>query len=163
MVRRQVLLNLDTHQRSLLSPCHLDLHHTPKGKLIRYNLKSSNSIVCFTLTFSRRSWHHDRWGEERSRQPEFFFNGIVGDVRSYNGGHINSWDQATRLANYWRRFYNIPEVHAEHTLGNSSWHNYQQPSDNADQTSEVQEVPPESEMEDDASITANLGTLPVPS
>jgi len=75
----------------------------------------------------------------------------------------DSWDQATRLANYWRRFYNIPEVHAEHTLGNSSWHNYQQPSDNADQTSEVQEVPPESEMEDDASITANLGTLPVPS
>ena len=105
----------------------------------------------------------DRWGEERNRQPEFFFNGIVGDVRSYNGGHINSWDQATRLANYWRRFYNIPEVHAEHTSWNSSWHNYQQPSDIADRTSEVQEAPPESEMEDDASITANIGTLPIPS
>jgi len=98
----------------------------------------------------------DRWGEERNRQPEFFFNGIVGHVRSDNDGHINSWDQATRLVNYWRRFYNIPEVHAEHTSWNSSWHNYQQPSDIADRTSEVQEAPPESEMEDDASITANI-------
>ena len=105
----------------------------------------------------------DRWGEERNRQPEFFFNGIVGHVRSDDGGNINSWDQATRLANYWRRFYNIPEVHDENTSWNSSWHNYQQPSDNADRTSEGHEVPPESEMEDDASITANLGTLPIPS
>jgi hypothetical protein len=48
----------------------------------------------------------DRYGVERNRQAEFFFNGIVGHVRSYDGGHINSWDQATRLANYWRRYYN---------------------------------------------------------
>ena len=105
----------------------------------------------------------DRWGVERNRQPEFFFNGIVGHVRSDDGGNINSWDQATRLANYWRRFCNIPEVHGENTSWNSSWHNYQQPSDNADQTSDVHEVPPESDMEDNASITANLGTLPIPS
>ena len=104
----------------------------------------------------------DRWGEERNRQPEFFFNGIVSHVRSEDGGYINSWDQATRLANYWRRFYNIPEVH-ENTSWNSSWHNYQQPSDNADRTSEVHEVPLESDMEDSASIAANLGTLPIPS
>ena len=84
-------------------------------------------------------------------------------MRSDDGGNINSWDQATRLANYWRRFYNIPEVHDENTSWNSSWYNYQQPSDNADRTSEVHEVPPESEMEDEASITANLGTLPIPS
>jgi len=57
----------------------------------------------------------DRYGVERNRQAEFFFNGIVGHVRSYDGGHINSWDQATRLANYWRRYYNIPEVHDEDT------------------------------------------------
>ena len=62
----------------------------------------------------------DRQGEERNRQPEFFFYGIVGHVRSEDGGYINSWHQATRLANYWRRFYRIPEVH-ENTLWNSSW------------------------------------------
>ena len=53
----------------------------------------------------------------RNRQPEFFFNGIVGHVRSYDGGNINSWEQATQLANYWRRYYNIPEAHAEDLLG----------------------------------------------
>jgi len=57
----------------------------------------------------------DRWGVERNRQPDFFLNGIVGHVRSDDGGNINSWDQATRLANYWRRFYTIPEVHDENT------------------------------------------------
>ena len=45
----------------------------------------------------------DCYGVERNRQAEFFFNGIVGHVRSYDGGRINSWDEATRLANYWRR------------------------------------------------------------
>ena len=85
VVRRQMLLNLDIHQRSLPSLFHLDLHPTPKGKLTHYNRKSNNSIECFTLTSSRRSWHLpsrpnrlmvteiDRWGEERNRQPEFFF------------------------------------------------------------------------------------------
>ena len=32
----------------------------------------------------------DQYGVERNRQVEFFFNGIVGHVRSYNGGRINS-------------------------------------------------------------------------
>ena len=36
----------------------------------------------------------DRHGEERNRQPEYFFNGIVGHVRAENGGHIDSWQQA---------------------------------------------------------------------
>ena len=53
----------------------------------------------------------DRYGVERNRQAEFFFNGIVGHVRSYNGGRINSWSEAIRLANYWRRHFNIPEVY----------------------------------------------------
>ena len=101
----------------------------------------------------------DRWGVQRNRQPEFFFNGIVGHVRSDDYGNIDNWDQAARLANYWRRYFNIPEVHEE----NASWHNFQQPSDNADRTSDAHEVPPESEMEDNESITANLGTLPIPS
>jgi len=38
----------------------------------------------------------DRYGVERNRQAEFFFNGIVGHARSYDGGHINSWSEATR-------------------------------------------------------------------
>ena len=101
----------------------------------------------------------DRWGVQRNRQPEFFFNGIVGHVRSDDYGNIDNWDQATRLANYWRRYFNIPEVHEENAL----WHNFQQPSDNADRKSDAHEAPPESEMEDNESITANLGTLPIPS
>ena len=105
----------------------------------------------------------DRYGVERNRQPEFFFNGIVGHVRSYDGGRINSWDQATRLANYWRRFYNISEVQGEDTSWTPSWQNYQRSSDNADQTSEFHEEQPESDMEDDTSITANTGTVPIPS
>ena len=53
----------------------------------------------------------DQYGVERNRQAEFFFNGIVGHVRSYNGGRVNSWSEAIRLANYWRRHFNIPEVY----------------------------------------------------
>jgi hypothetical protein len=44
----------------------------------------------------------DQHGVERNRQADFFFNGIVGHVRSHNGW-IDSWSEATRLANYWRR------------------------------------------------------------
>ena len=101
----------------------------------------------------------DRLGVQRNRQPEFFFNGIVGHVRADNRVYIDSWEQATQLANYWRRHFNIPEVQGE----NASWHHFQQPSDNADRQDEDQDAPPESEMEDDDSITANVGTLPVPS
>jgi len=63
----------------------------------------------------------DQYGVERNRQAEFFFNGIVGHVRSYNGGRINSWSEAIRVANYWCRHYNIPEVHDEDTSWTSSW------------------------------------------
>ena len=101
----------------------------------------------------------DRYGFQRNRQPEFFFNRIVGHVRADNEGNIDSWGQATQLANYWRRYFNIPEVHGE----NASWHNFQQPSDTADRQQDDQEAPPESEMDDNESITANIGTLPIPS
>ena len=59
---------------------------------------------------------------------------------------------------YRRRHFNIPEVDGE----NASWQTFQQPSDNADRQSS-QEVPPASEMDDNDSITANIGTLPIPS
>ena len=43
------------------------------------------------------------------------------------------------------------------------WHQPWQSSDNADQTSEYQEFPHESVMDDKTSNTANVGTLSVPS
>ena len=98
----------------------------------------------------------DRYGVERNREAEFFFNGIVGHVRSYDGGHINSWDQATRLANYWRRYYNIPEVHAD----SSFQPDHHRSSDNVENTAQEQ---PESEMEDDTSVTVETGHLSIPS
>ena len=52
----------------------------------------------------------DRYGVHRNRQPEFFFNGIIGHIRADENGWIDSWDQATQLANYWRRHFQIPEV-----------------------------------------------------
>ena len=70
-----------------------------------------------------------------------------------------SWEQSTQLANYWRRHFNIPEVNTE----NNSWHHHQQPSDNADRHEESQESTRKSEMEDDDSIAANVGTASVPS
>ena len=101
----------------------------------------------------------DRQGEERNRQPEYFFNGIVGHVRAENGGYIDSWQQATRLANYWRRFYGIPVPVDNY----QHWHQPWQPSDNFDQTSEYQDSPHESVMDDNTSNAANVGALPVPS
>ena len=85
---------------------------------------------------------------------------LHGHVRSYDGGHINSWDQATRLANYWRRYYNIPEVHEEDTAWTSFQQDHRRSSDYAENT--VQEQP-ESEMEDDTLVTVETGHLPIPS
>ena len=50
----------------------------------------------------------DRYGVHRNRQPEFFFNGIIGHIRADQNGWIDSWEQATQLANYWRRHFQIP-------------------------------------------------------
>ena len=101
----------------------------------------------------------DRHGEEQNRQPEYFFNGIVGHVRAENGGYIDSWQQATRLANYWRRFYGIPVPDDNY----QHWHQPWQSSENADQTSDYQESHNDSVMDDNTSNAANIGTLPVPS
>ena len=94
----------------------------------------------------------DLHGEERSRQPEYFFNGIVGHVRAENGGYIDSWHQATRLANYWRRFYDIPVPDDNY----QHWHQPWQSSENADQTSEYQESHHDSVMDDNTSNAANV-------
>ena len=100
----------------------------------------------------------DQYGVERNRQVEFFFNGIVGHVRSYNGGRINSWSEATRLANYWRRHYNIPEVHDEDTSWSSSWQDRHRSSDNADNTAGTYGEQPESEMEDGTAVIVETGS-----
>ena len=84
-------------------------------------------------------------------------------MRSYDGGNINSWDQATRLANYWRRYYNVPEAHGEDTSWTSSWQNYQRSSDNADNATGSHEEQPESDMDDVTSVTAETGNVPIPS
>ena len=101
----------------------------------------------------------DSFGVQRNRQPEFFFNGIVGHIRADRHGWINSWEQSTQLANYWRRHFNIPEVNNE----NNSWQHHQQPSDNADRPEESQESTPKSKMEDDDFTAANVGTASAPS
>ena len=65
----------------------------------------------------------DRFGNHRNRQPEFFFNGIIGHIRADESGWIDSWGQAAQLANYWRRHFQIPEVHQTGT-----WRNYHEES-----------------------------------
>ena len=100
----------------------------------------------------------DRYGVHRNRQPEFFFNGIIGHIRADRNGWIDSWEQATQIANYWRRHFNIPEVHHD-----GNWHHYPQVSDSANQVEESQESLPGSEMEDTDSITANAGAASAPS
>ena len=37
----------------------------------------------------------DRRGNHRNRQPEFFFNGIIGHIRAGQNGWIDSWDQSS--------------------------------------------------------------------
>ena len=53
----------------------------------------------------------DQSGTERNRQPEFFFNGILGHVKDRRSWYIDSGKESSKLANYWRRFFNIDEVH----------------------------------------------------
>ena len=52
-------------------------------------------------------------GEQRNRRPEFFFHGILGHVKDWYGNPIDTWDNANKISNYWRRFYEIPEVSYE--------------------------------------------------
>ena len=65
----------------------------------------------------------DRFGIHRNRHPEYFFNGIIGHIRACRNGWIDSWTQANLLSNYWRRHYQIPEVHPPH---NSTWWNFEE-------------------------------------
>ena len=99
----------------------------------------------------------DRYGVYRNRQPEFFFNGIIGHIRADRNGWIDSWEQATQLANYWRRHFNIPEE-----IYDGNWHHYQHEVDSVNQVEESQESLPGSGMDDTDSIAANVGVPSTP-
>ena len=101
----------------------------------------------------------DNHGTERNRQPEFFFNGIIGHVRPQGGGYIDSWAEATRLSNYWRRFYNIDQVHEDHTAWYPQEHQYHGPSDNAALGDDDAAI---SDLADDISVAVETGHMPVP-
>ena len=93
----------------------------------------------------------DRRGVHRNRQPEFFFNGIIGHIRAGRNGWIDSWDQSTQLANYWRRYFQIPEMPPD-----GNWHPYHH---------DAQESPVSvqgSGMDDTDSIAANVDITPPP-
>lgn len=51
----------------------------------------------------------DSTGHARVRSLEQFFYGIVGHVRDDRGRPINGSLQSTRLTNYWRRHFDVPE------------------------------------------------------
>ena len=92
-------------------------------------------------------------GIHRNRQPEYFFNGIVGHIRACRNGWIDSWSwtQSNLLANYWRRHFNIPEEIQTRT-------DTRRETEERDSPMSGQE----SNMEDTDSVTANVDINPPP-
>ena len=88
-------------------------------------------------------------------QPEFYFNGIIGHIRAGRNGWIDSWDQSSQLANYWHRYFHIPELSPE---GNWHSHHYEAPESPVS----VQESVQEFGMDDTDSIIANVDITPPP-
>jgi len=93
----------------------------------------------------------DQQGIHRNRQPEYFFNGIVGHIRACRNGWIDSWTQSTQLANYWRRHFNIPEEIPTHP---DTRHRPEAGASPA--------TGQESSMEDTDSVTGNVDITPPP-
>ena len=91
----------------------------------------------------------DQHGIHRNRQPEYFFNGIVGHIRACRNGWIDSWTQSNQLANYWRRHFDIPEIRQNRS---STWWNYDDP--------ESQTSGHNPNMEDTDSVTAQVDNPP---
>ena len=99
----------------------------------------------------------DRLGNHRNRQPEFFFNGIIGHIRADENGYIDSWGQATHLANYWRRHFQIPEMHQTGT-----WHYHPHESNSGNQAGGSQEAQSGSDMDDTESMVVHAGQASAP-
>ena len=93
----------------------------------------------------------DRRGNHRNRQPEFFFNGIIGHIRACRNGWIDSWTQSSQLANYWRRYFHIPEIPLD-----GHWYTSQH-EDSGSPASVTG-----SGMEDTESMVANVDITPPP-
>ena len=93
----------------------------------------------------------DQQGIHRNRQPEYFFNGIVGHIRACRKGWIDSWTQSNLLANYWHRYYHIPEEIQ------TSTDTRRETEERASPTSGQ-----ESNMEDADSVAANVDINPPP-
>ena len=93
----------------------------------------------------------DRRGRHHNRQPEYFFNGIIGHVRAGQNGWIDSWDQSSQLANYWRRYFQIPE-----TSPYGNWRPHQ--ADGPESPTSAHE----SVMDDTDSLIANADINPPP-
>ena len=99
----------------------------------------------------------DRFGNHRNRQPEFFFNGIIGHIRADQNGWIDSWEQATQLANYWRRHFQIPEVHQA-----GHWQHYPQEFNSGNQAEESQDDMSGSNMDDTDSLVVHAESASAP-
>ena len=93
----------------------------------------------------------DRRGHHHNRQPEYFFNGIIGHVRAGQNGWIDSWNQSSQLANYWRRYFQIPEI--------SPYGNWRPHQDEVPESPESLQV---SGMDDTDSLIANADINPPP-
>ena len=97
----------------------------------------------------------DSHGTERLRQPEFFFRGIAGHVQDTWGYAINGWREASRIANYWRRYFQIDEV--PYNFHGTEPHGQRENND-------LPENPAgDAPVEDDADDASNLEVDPVPS
>lgn len=100
----------------------------------------------------------DADGDEKPKNLEHFFYGIVGHVKDVWGKRTNGWKESSRLANYWRKYFHIPEVPY------SSWF---EPSDANQQQAEepdpllTQDEDIHEPMEDPTSTSANPPSLPV--
>ena len=99
----------------------------------------------------------DRFGNHRNRQPEFFFNGIIGHIRADQNGWIDSWEQATQLVNYWRRHFQIPEVHQA-----GHWQHYPQEFNSGNQAEESQDDMSGSNMDDTDSLVVHAESASAP-
>ena len=57
---------------------------------------------------------HGGWQSGNGMQSSTgIFLQLIGHVRPRGGGYVDSWAEATRLSNYWRRFYNIDQVYED--------------------------------------------------
>ena len=105
----------------------------------------------------------DNVGTERNRRPNFFFNGIVGHVKDRWGWNIDGWKEASRLASYWRRFFDIEEVPYSSTSTDQhehlTMHDISDPPDDDDNADHGEQP------DDDADDTSTMGNAgePIPS